>query len=77
MRDKRLNMLAGQIIVVTGGAGLLGRQLAKSILEYGGTPVIADLDYFKKMAFINKTYYNNWRLYDDFVFYKKRPNRFL
>lgn len=50
MRDKRLNMLAGQIIVVTGGAGLLGRQLAKSILEYGGTPVIADLDYERAEA---------------------------
>jgi NAD(P)-dependent dehydrogenase (short-subunit alcohol dehydrogenase family) len=53
MNDKRLSMLADKVVVVTGGAGLLGRQLAKSIMEHGGTSVIADLDYdrAKTLAF--------------------------
>ena len=43
--DKNLNLLSGQLVVVTGGAGLLGRQIAKSIMKCGGVPVIADIDY--------------------------------
>jgi NAD(P)-dependent dehydrogenase (short-subunit alcohol dehydrogenase family) len=35
--------LSGRVVVITGGAGLLGRQHAAAIAEAGGTPVIADL----------------------------------
>lgn len=36
--------LGGRVIVITGGAGLLGRKHADAIAEAGGTPVLADLD---------------------------------
>jgi NAD(P)-dependent dehydrogenase (short-subunit alcohol dehydrogenase family) len=35
--------LSGRVVLITGGAGLLGRQHAAAIAEAGGTPVIADL----------------------------------
>jgi len=35
--------LTGRVAVITGGAGLLGRQHAAAIAEAGGIPVIADL----------------------------------
>lgn len=37
-------MLNGKVIVVTGGAGLLGRQFCSAIAEYGGLVVVADRD---------------------------------
>ncbi len=36
--------LAGQVAIITGGAGLLGRQHASSIAEAGGHAVLIDLD---------------------------------
>ncbi|MCB9025433.1 MAG: SDR family oxidoreductase [Bdellovibrionaceae bacterium] len=45
-------LLENQIVVITGGAGLLGKQLAKGILENGGTPIISDID-FKKAEFVS------------------------
>ncbi|MBM3852000.1 MAG: SDR family oxidoreductase [Verrucomicrobia bacterium] len=36
--------LTGRVAVITGGAGLLGRQHALAIHAFGGIPVIADLD---------------------------------
>jgi NAD(P)-dependent dehydrogenase (short-subunit alcohol dehydrogenase family) len=37
-------MLQGKLIVVTGGAGLLGRQFCEAIAAHGGTVVVADWD---------------------------------
>jgi len=37
-------MLRGKVIVVAGGAGLLGSSFARSIAEAGGTAVVADID---------------------------------
>lgn len=37
-------MLKDQVIVVTGGAGFLGRSFARSIAEHGGIAIVADLD---------------------------------
>jgi len=37
-------MLKNKIIVITGGAGLLGREFSKSVLLNHGTAVVADLD---------------------------------
>ena len=41
---KHIFDLHGRVAVITGGAGLLGRQHAAAIHAYGGIPVIADLD---------------------------------
>jgi len=35
-------MLSGKVIVITGGAGLLGQEFAKAVLTQNGIPVIAD-----------------------------------
>ena len=37
--------LTGKVAIITGGAGLLGRQHAEAIAAFGGIPVIADVDY--------------------------------
>lgn len=36
--------LTGRVAVITGGAGLLGLQHAEAIAEFGGTPVILDIN---------------------------------
>lgn len=36
--------LAGRVIVVTGGAGLLGRAFTRAITDAGGTAIVADVD---------------------------------
>lgn len=40
---KRLFDLSGRVAIITGGAGLLGREHAESITEFGGIAVIADI----------------------------------
>lgn len=44
--------LDGKVIIVTGGAGLLGTEYCRAIAEAGGTPIIADIDFAgaKKVA---------------------------
>jgi NAD(P)-dependent dehydrogenase (short-subunit alcohol dehydrogenase family) len=37
-------LLEGNIVVITGGAGLIGKEFAGSIIELGGTAVIADIN---------------------------------
>ena len=37
--------LTGKVVIITGGAGLLGRQHAEAIAAFGGIPVIWDIDY--------------------------------
>ena len=37
-------LLKGKVIVVTGGAGLIGQQFCRAIMSEGGIPVIADID---------------------------------
>jgi len=36
--------LTGRVAVITGGAGLLGRQHAEAVAEMGGVPVLVDID---------------------------------
>ena len=38
-------MLKGKLIVITGGAGLLGREFVKAIIQNGGIAVIADVNF--------------------------------
>ena len=35
--------LDGKVIIITGAAGLLGREHAYAIAKYGGTPILLDL----------------------------------
>jgi len=37
--------LTGRVAIITGGAGLLGRQHAEAIAAFGGIPIILDTDY--------------------------------
>jgi NAD(P)-dependent dehydrogenase (short-subunit alcohol dehydrogenase family) len=37
-------MLKGKIVVITGGAGLIGQEFVKAIIENGGIAIIADID---------------------------------
>jgi NAD(P)-dependent dehydrogenase (short-subunit alcohol dehydrogenase family) len=37
-------LLADKVVVVTGGAGVLGRQFCNAIVENGGVAILADLD---------------------------------
>lgn len=36
--------LSGKVVVIAGGAGLIGRGIVKAVLEHGGTVIVADLD---------------------------------
>ena len=37
-------LLDGEVIVITGGAGLIGQEFAKAVMSQGGIAVIADID---------------------------------
>lgn len=47
---KSLFKLKNKIIIITGGGGLLGKQYAEAIAEYGATPVLWDIQYEKVKA---------------------------
>ena len=51
--------LSGRVIVITGAAGLLGRQHADAIASAGGTPILLDLSLepVEKLAKEIKTQY--------------------
>ena len=36
--------LSDQVIVITGGAGLLGNMHAEAVIEAGGSPVLIDIN---------------------------------
>ena len=36
--------LTGKVAVITGGAGLLGEKHAEAIAEFGGIPILLDID---------------------------------
>jgi len=40
----KLFSLEGKIVLITGGAGLLGHQHAAAVLSCGGTPILLDID---------------------------------
>ena len=47
MMDKTKNEifdLSGRVAIITGGAGLLGKQHAEVLTKFGGSVVIADID---------------------------------
>ena len=45
--------LEGQVVIITGGAGMLGRQYARAIAEAGGIPIVADIN-GKTAVFVSK-----------------------
>lgn len=49
---KDLFDLSGMIAVITGGTGFLGRKHAEAVAEYGGIPVILDLDQVQINSFV-------------------------
>ena len=36
--------LKGEVVIITGGAGLLGKEYSRAVAEAGGVPVVADID---------------------------------
>ena len=43
-------LLQDELVVITGSAGLLGKQLAKTLMLCGAIPVITDIDYERAEA---------------------------
>lgn len=43
-------MMQGEVVIITGGGGLLGRQHVAAVAEAGGTPVVLDIDVAKVSA---------------------------
>ncbi len=41
---KSLSDLRGQVVVITGGAGLIGQEFVKAVVTHGGIAVIADIN---------------------------------
>ena len=37
-------MLSNKVVVITGGAGLLGKEFVKAVVENGGIAIIADIN---------------------------------
>ncbi|MCL4430954.1 MAG: oxidoreductase [Epsilonproteobacteria bacterium] len=37
-------MIKGQVVVITGGAGLIGKEFVKAVIEHGGIAIIADIN---------------------------------
>ncbi len=37
-------LLKDKVVVITGGAGLIGQEFVKCVIEQGGIAVIADID---------------------------------
>lgn len=38
-------MLENKVVVITGGAGLIGKEFIKTVVEHGGIAIIADINY--------------------------------
>ena len=47
-------MLNNQVVVITGGAGLIGRQFASAVAQNGGLAIVADLDLSAANSVVNE-----------------------
>jgi NAD(P)-dependent dehydrogenase (short-subunit alcohol dehydrogenase family) len=47
-------MLNGKVVVITGGAGLLGRAFVQAVVEQGGIAIVADIDVGAADTFVQK-----------------------
>lgn len=56
MNEKMINRfsLNGRVVVITGGAGLLGRKHAEAVAEAGGIPVLLDINQASLEAAVGK-----------------------
>lgn len=61
------NALRGKVVVVTGGAGLLGLEFIKAILEQGGVAVIADVNHEAGLYAVEKLSKQNYSGSIDFI----------
>ena len=44
MLERGSHLLTDKVVVVTGGAGVLGRQFCTAIVKIGGVAIVADRD---------------------------------
>ena len=51
--------LSNKVIIITGGAGLLGRKHAEAVAAFGGIPVILDLDDQQIQEFVSDLNHNH------------------
>lgn len=47
-------MLNNKVVVVTGGAGLIGRSFVRAVVEQGGTAIVADFDAHAGLEFVSE-----------------------
>ena len=47
--------LDGQVIIITGGAGLLGKEYSRAIAEAGGIPIVADINADSSQFYVDVT----------------------
>lgn len=40
----KIELLKDKVVVITGGAGLIGQEFVKAVIANGGIPIIADID---------------------------------
>mgnify|MGYP000748850359 CR=1 FL=1 len=58
--------LKDRVVVITGGAGLLGKKYAEAIAEFGGIPILLDInqkDGIEKSKIISKEYNVNCKFF--------------
>lgn len=54
MKSNALFSLKNKVVVITGAAGLMGKQHAHAIAAFGGIPIILDIDKARVSAFVSE-----------------------
>jgi len=54
MKYNNLFNLQGKVVVVAGGAGLIGKELARGLAEMGAIVIVADIDIQNGSAYAKK-----------------------
>ena len=47
-------LLEGKVVVITGGAGLIGKEFGRAVVNQGGIAIIADIDYKTGESAVNE-----------------------
>jgi len=72
--SKNLFDLTDKVIIVTGGAGLLGEKFCESLIDYGAKVVIADINYTKAKKVEKKLGKNSFAIKTDITSEKSIRN---